>query len=177
MKRIIAIVLVSIVALLGAVAKESNMKVMGNVPEIPFSTQLTYDGIAMAETEFDVFEDGVGGSARWNLTEAGQTKVFALNFKGNQRETHKVTINMSASDFTDGADGHTTQTVYIDNITTTSKKERYDGKTGWTQSRAIASGMYNKWTYGIAFRLYWDGDATMDAGDYASTVTVTYAAV
>ena len=172
-KKIITIALIAVIAMTAAFAVDDNsrsVKVLGNVPETAYTTELRYginDAAHNVVADQKITDEN---NTAWNLTKAGNTKSFFVTFKGNEVSSKTVTVGVEAASFTDGVTGHSTQVVYVDNQGTEDK----EAATTLSATYTITAKRYAEATEAVKFNLYWNGDAAMDAGDYTSNVTISY---
>lgn len=175
MKKVLAILLVLVVAMTGVMATEAGtVNLMAKVAESDYIPTLYYnynsDGVTFVVAETAIYESATG-STPWDLlnTSEATTNYFVVKVSGDQLETKSIKLSVSASNFigkiADGSDYSSDSGVNVSVKSSTGA--------GFESSGASLRGQKDKSEIG-RFVLSWTGKENLPAGDYQSTVTLSY---
>jgi hypothetical protein len=167
MKKTIAILLVLAVVLTGAFATDANVKLNANVATVNYTAALFYDNDALANGN-GIFSDGVGGSAKWDLSSTSPvaTETFAVKVTGNENAAKSLKVTVSAANFMATVGGVSYDSEVA--VTATAVTGNLAGSANTISAGKHTDEVLCSWTLG------WTGNAGLPAADYTSDVTIGY---
>lgn len=173
MKKAIAIALIVIIASIGLFAGQVDVTLQGTVDATAYALTLKYGTNPTADETFDDHTtDQTLAINNLVLTEDGKTKDFYLTASGNEAKAHGVTVSIEPTPFVNKSN------ILSDAEDAASANDHVDVAAAYvdgydTSITVVPYGLQNNYLL-RKFNMAWTGNADLTAGDYESTVKVTY---
>lgn len=171
MKKLLTALCLLTVLTTAVFAETNSFKLNGMVTEIPYTLNVRYNNNVLANDSAiysDTVTPGDEKNAKWDITQNGETKQFAVVLSGNQNSAASFSASVIASNFKGTVNGKTNTDSNVavnikkDSVVDTTVNERYGLITA--ENEVLYS-----------FSLEWLGNPNAAAcDDYTSTVTITY---
>ncbi len=177
MKRILFCLIAFAIVCSGVSAASSTVNLQASVAEVPLVPVLFYQADIVSEdatqvkitSDTDIFSDGVGGTQKWDLTDASgytQTGYFIVKVSGNMNTNQNMNVSVTPGAFSADVDGKTFTTGIVPLVNGLQVNGAYTVEAGIHDEDDVAF-----------FYLYWKGNADLPAGNYSSAVSIEYSIV